>query len=113
MSFPIQAIDDGVYVAPQLTPEAMPMAAQMGLKSVVCNRPDMEGGPDQPSSADMAQAAQAAGLQFAYLPVLGAFQTPEQVEAMKQLLADLPRPLLMYCRSGARSTNLYMQAKDV
>lgn len=111
MSFPIQAIDDGVFVAAQLTPEAMALAAQMGLKSVVCNRPDLEGGPDQPASADMARAAEAAGLQFAYLPVLGAFQTPEQVQAMRELLAELPRPLLMYCRSGARSANLYSQAR--
>jgi len=26
------------------------------------------------------------------------------------LLKSLPRPLLMFCRSGARSTRLYMQA---
>ena len=26
------------------------------------------------------------------------------------LLKDLPRPLLMFCRSGARSTKLYHQA---
>lgn len=29
---------------------------------------------------------------------------------MAELLKDLPRPLLMFCRSGARSANLYAQA---
>jgi len=109
-SLPIQAIAADVFVAPQLEADAMPIAARMGFKSVVCNRPDNEGGSDQPSSERMSQSAAAAGLQFAYLPVSGAFQTPEQVAAMAKLLQELPRPLLMYCRSGARSANLYRQA---
>jgi len=29
---------------------------------------------------------------------------------MAKLLAELPRPLLMFCRSGARSTRLYTLA---
>jgi sulfide:quinone oxidoreductase len=29
---------------------------------------------------------------------------------MAELLAELPRPLLMFCRSGARSTRLYRLA---
>ena len=35
------------------------------------------------------------------------FQTPEQIAAFAQLLHELPRPLLVFCRSGARSTRLF------
>jgi len=43
--------------------------AQAGFKSVINNRPDFEGGPDQPTNASIEAAAKAAGLRYAFLPV--------------------------------------------
>ncbi len=97
-------------MAPQLTPESMAQAAKLGFKSVVNNRPDFEHGPDQPTNAQIEAAALAAGLQYRWLPVDGGFQTPQQIAAFAQLLQELPRPLLAFCRSGARSTRLYQSA---
>lgn len=111
-SIPVQQIDDGVYVAPQLSPDAMAAAAAAGFKAVMNNRPDMEGGPDQPSSSSMQTAAIQAGLAYAYLPVQGGYQSPEDIAACAQLLKTLPKPLLMFCRSGARSTRLYQLATE-
>ncbi|MFG6413478.1 TIGR01244 family sulfur transferase [Roseateles sp. DC23W] len=113
MSLPLQALTPDICVAPQLQPEAMAEAAAMGFKSVVNNRPDFEHGPDQPTSAAIEAAAQAAGLQYRHLPVAGGYQSPEEIEAFAQLLEDLPRPLLVFCRSGARSTRLFMQAQQL
>ena len=110
-SIALQPIAQDVYAAPQLTPEAMAAAAQAGFKSVMNNRPDMEGGPDQPTSAAIEDAARAAGLAYAHLPVQGGYQSPEQIARCAELLKSLPRPLLMFCRSGARSTQLFMQAQ--
>jgi uncharacterized protein (TIGR01244 family) len=110
-ALPLRQIADTVCVAPQLSPEAMAEVARLGFKSVVNNRPDFEHGPDQPTSAEIEAAARAAGLEYRHLPVDGGFQTPEQIAAMAELLAQLPRPLLMFCRSGARSTRLFMQAQ--
>ena len=107
---PLRPIADDVFVAPQLTPEAMSQAAAMGFKSVVNNRPDFEHGPDQPANADLEAAARGAGLQYRFLPVDGGYQSPEEIAAFAGLLAELPRPLLIFCRSGARSTRLYMAA---
>jgi uncharacterized protein (TIGR01244 family) len=109
-SVPVQAIAEDVYTAPQLSPEAMASAAEAGFKAVLNNRPDMEGGPDQPTSAAIEEAAKAAGLAYAHLPVQGGYQSPEQIAQCAELLKTLPRPLLMFCRSGARSTQLYRQA---
>lgn len=109
-SLPFRPIAPEVCVAPQLTPESMAEAAKLGFKSVVNNRPDFEHGPDQPSNAQIEAAALAAGLQYRWLPVDGGFQSPEQIAAFAQLLHELPRPLLAFCRSGARSTRLYTQA---
>jgi uncharacterized protein (TIGR01244 family) len=110
MTLAVQQIAADVCVAGQLDPAAMQAAADAGFKSVVNNRPDFEGGPDQPTSAQIEAAARAAGLDYAYLPVSPAVQTPEQIAQFAQLVASLPRPILAFCRSGARSTKLYRAA---
>ena len=107
---PARQVLPDVWVAPQLTPEAMAEAAAAGFKSVVNNRPDFEHGPDQPTSAAMQAAAEAAGLAYRFLPVDGGYQSPEEIAAFAALLEELPRPLLAFCRSGARSTRLIAAA---
>jgi uncharacterized protein (TIGR01244 family) len=112
MSLPVQAIAADVCVAPQLHPQSMAEVARLGFKSVVNNRPDFEGGPDQPTNADIGAAAQAAGLEYRFLPVAGGYQSPEEVAQLAQLLRELPRPVLLFCRSGARSARLYNLASQ-
>ena len=77
---------------------------------MVNNRPDFEHGPQQPTNAAIEAAARAAGLEYRFLPVESGYQSPEEIAAFAQLLKDLPRPILAFCRSGARSTRLYMAA---
>jgi uncharacterized protein (TIGR01244 family) len=109
-ALPFRAVAADVCVAPQLTPDAMAEAARQGFRSVVNNRPDFEHGPDQPTSAQIEAAARAAGLEYRFLPVDGGYQSPEQIAAFAALLAELPRPILAFCRSGARSGRLYSLA---
>ena len=109
-SITIRQIADDVYVAPQLAPAAMAAVAQAGFRSVVNNRPDFEAGAEQPTHQSLAAAAAAAGLDYRFLPVSGMVLTAEDAAAMSRLLAELPRPLLLFCRSGARSAKLYALA---
>ena len=109
-SLPVRAVAPDVFVAPQLTPDAMAEAARAGFKSVVNNRPDFEHGPGQPTHAEIEAAALAAGLEYRFLPVQGGYQSPAEIAAFARLLAELPRPLLVFCRSGARSSRLYAAA---
>ncbi len=109
-TLPARAIAADVCVAPQLTPEAMAEAARAGFRSVINNRPDFEHGPDQPTSAQIEAAARIAGLTYRHLPVAGGYQSPQEIAAFAELLATLPRPILAFCRSGARSTRLYEAA---
>ena len=106
----IRQVTPDFCVAPQLTPEDMAEVASLGFRSVINNRPDHEEGPHQPTTASVQAAAEAAGLHYPYLPVNGAYQSPEEIAAMAALLAELPGPVLAFCRSGARSTRLYVQA---
>jgi uncharacterized protein (TIGR01244 family) len=81
-----------------------------GYKSIICNRPDGED-PAQTPSETVRTAALAAGLEHKTIPVSGSTgASPENVEATIAALDELPRPILAYCRSGARSANLYQMA---
>ena len=106
----VQQLSVDVCVAGQLDPAAMAWAAQAGFKSVINNRPDFEGGPAQPTSAAIEAAAREAGLAYAFLPVSPAIQTPQEVARFAQLMAEMPKPILAFCRSGTRSGKLYHAA---
>ena len=109
-ALPMRAVAPDVCVAPQLMPESMAEAARAGFRSIVNNRPDFEHGPDQPTSAQIEAAARAAGLEYRWLPVDSGYQSPEEIAAFAHLMRELPRPVLAFCRSGARSTRLVMAA---
>ena len=106
----LRPVAPDVCVAAQLSPDAMAEAAAQGFRSIVNNRPDHEHGPGQPTNAQVEAAARAAGLDYRWLPVAGGYQSPEEIAAFAALLRELPRPLLAFCRSGARSTRLFAAA---
>ncbi len=106
----VQPLSPNLCVSAQLSPSAMAWAAQAGFKSVINNRPDHEGGPDQPTTAEMQAAATAAGLRYEHLPVEPGYQSPEEIARFADLLNSLPTPILAFCRSGARSTRLFHAA---
>ncbi|KQV98346.1 TIGR01244 family sulfur transferase [Rhizobacter sp. Root1221] len=111
MSTPtVHRLSDTVCAAGQLDPAAMAWAAANGFKSVINNRPDFEHGPDQPTNASIEAAAQAAGLQYVFLPVAGGYQSPEEIAQFAELLESLPKPILAFCRSGARVGKLFQAA---
>jgi uncharacterized protein (TIGR01244 family) len=94
-------VTDQFSVAPQIDLEDVARAAQEGFKLLINNRPDGEA-PGQPTSAQVEAAANAAGLAYAYVPVVGG-PTSEAVHAELALFADAPGPVLAFCRSGTRS----------
>jgi uncharacterized protein (TIGR01244 family) len=107
MSLPITCHNESFSTLGQIEPSNLSEIAQRGYKSVINNRPDFEGGPDQPKNADIEEEARRLGLTYAYLPVVGGAITREQAAEMARLLKTVPPPILAFCRSGARSTNLY------
>ena len=111
MTLPMQRLDADVAVAPQLTPDAMAEAAAAGFRSVINNRPDFEGGPDQPTNASIEAAARAAGLEYVWLPVASNFQSEAEIARFGELIATMPKPILAFCRSGTRSGRLWQAAK--
>ena len=95
-----------IAVASQLQPGDMGILAAAGFRSVINNRPDGEG-EGQPSSAEMAAAAKASGLDYHYLPVTSGQISDGDVSAFSALLGQIRGPLLAFCRTGTRSTSLW------
>ena len=106
----LRQLSPDVFVAAQLDPQAMAWAAQQGIRSVINNRPDFEAGPEQPTNASIEAAAIAAGMSYAYLPVSPLVHSPQDIARFAELLATLPKPIVAFCRSGARSGKLFLAA---
>jgi uncharacterized protein (TIGR01244 family) len=102
----LKPIDDTLSVCAQIQIEDLTAIQAAGFKSVVCNRPDGES-PDQTDWESIATAARALGLQVAWLPAETGKVTNDQGLAFGELMAQLPAPVLAYCRSGLRSSTLW------
>ena len=63
-------MSENVGFAGQISPEQVVQVAEKGFKSIINNRPDMEGGPEQPTSAQIENAARVAGIDYVYQPVV-------------------------------------------
>jgi sulfide:quinone oxidoreductase len=102
----IKTINDEFSVSGQILPDQMPAIAEAGYKSIICNRPDGES-PDQPTIDEVEQAATAAGLQCRYLPVVAGKVSDFDISHFARELAELPGPVLAFCRTGNRSMTLW------
>lgn len=99
-------VAENFYVAPQLEPEDFAEAAAMGIKTVINNRPDGEA-HDQLSDAEARAAAEAHGLDYAYVPVVSGGIFPDHIADMKEAIESRAGPYVAYCRSGTRSCHLW------
>lgn len=96
-------------VSPQISLQDIEIAAKEGFTSIVCNRPDNEDG-GQINADAIATACAALGVTFTHIPVVGGV-SDAQVELMGSALERSVGPVLAYCRSGTRSTNLWALAQ--
>jgi sulfide:quinone oxidoreductase len=102
----IRTIDRDLSVAPQIRPAEVGAVAQAGYRAIICNRPDGEGA-DQPGFSEVERAAQEFGLPVRYLPAESGKVTDHQGQRFGELLDELPKPVLAYCRTGMRSTTMW------
>lgn len=102
----LHPITPSYSVAPQILPEDIAAIAEAGYKSVMCNRPDGEEF-GQPDFRAIAEAAETAGLEVRWVPIVNGMLRPDDVTAFSDALKDLPQPLLAYCRTGTRCTMMW------
>jgi len=102
----IRKIGAELSVAPQIFPADLAALAEAGFRSVICNRPDGEGA-DQPGFSEIERAATERGMQARYLPAESGKVTDEQGHRFGELMAELPKPVIAFCRTGMRSTTMW------
>ncbi len=106
----IKPLSAEIAACGQVRPEHIPAIAAAGYKALLCNRPDGESA-DQPMFRDIANAAEAHGLRVALVPVVSGRISEQDAEQMLATVEELPKPILAYCRSGARSAMLWRLAE--
>ncbi|WP_299555084.1 TIGR01244 family sulfur transferase [uncultured Tateyamaria sp.] len=99
----IRQITPTYFVAPQLDPADLPDIAAVGIKTVICNRPDGEVPPAFQANA-LEIATLVAGLAFHRLPLTHQTMTPDNIAKHRALAEETETPVLAYCASGTRST---------
>lgn len=102
----VKRINDQMSVSPQITPEDVPSIKAAGFTAIINNRPDGEA-PGQPESETIREAAEAAGLEYHFIPLGREGVSPDMIEKTKAALEGSAGPVFAYCRSGTRSTTLW------
>ena len=99
-------LTDTLSMAGQIQPADIAQLAAAGYETIICNRPDDEE-PHQPSMDSIEEACADAGIDFVRYPV-NAFTFPGNDLASMDDAMNSGKKTLAYCRSGARSTNLWV-----
>lgn len=107
----LQQVSEEISIAAQIRVEHVQSAANLGFRSIICNRPDEEEGEHQTPHQEIAQACARNGLEFTYFPVSPADHTEQQARTMRDCINQSPKPTLIYCRSGRRSKALLAQSE--
>lgn len=103
----IRKLAEGLYIAPQLTRSDAADAAALGIRSVICNRPDGEA-DGQPAFNQVQQWLADAGITHTvHQPVVAPAINQQDAARFQTLLNQAEKPVLAYCRTGTRSTLLW------
>ena len=105
----IREVAPGLYIAPQILPDHVPLLAREGIKTIINNRPDGEA-VNQPSSAEIAEMAAQHGIDYVHIPVRGKEINPEMVAQFAKAWRDSKGKTLAFCQSGGRSGMLFQLA---
>jgi sulfide:quinone oxidoreductase len=95
----------GVSVAAQIRPDDLETLA-LTFRTIINNRPDGEEA-GQPSSAEIEGEARRLGFQYAYIPIAPGQLNEQAIIGFSEVLSTAPTPILAFCRTGTRSTNLW------
>ncbi|MCO4837326.1 MAG: TIGR01244 family phosphatase [Oceanospirillaceae bacterium] len=108
----ITKISDTFAVSPQILATDMPMLKAQGMTTIINNRPDGEEGHPS-TSAQLQAAAQALGMTYHFIPVVGMNFPQAAVSEMAQIVGQPSGKVLAFCRTGNRSINMWARANKL
>lgn len=107
----IKQIDNSFYVSGQVGYSDLKSLAEQGIKSLICARPDLEEG-NQPMFAELAAEAEKLGFKTLHVPIRPGQACGDDVERFSAGFKSMPKPILGFCRSGARAHALYQLSNE-
>ena len=106
-----QMLTNKVSVAGQMNAAKFSQLMRQGFKSVIVNRPDQEMG-NVVKVSELRNIAEKSQVSVIYQPVSSGKISQTDILEFAKYYNELPKPILMICRSGARSSALFHQAKS-
>jgi sulfide:quinone oxidoreductase len=102
----IKSVSASFFVSDAISVKDLPAIRELGIKTIICNRPDGEQ-PAQASFKDIEEGAEKLGIVCYYLPTSPKDLDYSIGEHINQRLDETGEPVLAYCRSGLRSISLW------
>lgn len=106
-----KTLNTNVSVSGEMTTEKFKQLMKQGFKSVIVNRPDQEQG-NLTTASELRSLAEKSQISLIYQPVISGQIRSSDVEEFAKYYNSLPKPILLVCKSGNRSTVLFNQAKS-
>ncbi|NWK60783.1 hypothetical protein HYI04_15650 [Acinetobacter sp. SwsAc2] len=106
-----QALSPQLSVSGEMTQDKFQQLIKQGFKSVIVNRPDQEQG-NTVRVDQLRNIAEQSKVSVIYQPVTSSKVSETDVVEFAKYYNELPKPILMVCKSGARSSLLFNQAKQ-
>jgi sulfide:quinone oxidoreductase len=102
----LQQLDEHIYIADQINTVDISTLKELGIKTIINNRPDNEEAK-QPLSADISVHAASINIKYYFLPIIPGNYSVGSIEKLTELLNTVTKPVLIFCRTGNRSINLW------
>ena len=102
-------MSDSLTIYKQIYPIQCPKLSEMGYRSIINVRPDNEV-ENQPSSELLCSAATKANLAYSYIPYDEERLSCATVAHFAEQYHKMPKPIMLFCGSGARAKLLYQSA---
>ena len=106
-----QALSPQLSISGEMTQDKFQQLMKQGFKSVIVNRPDQEQG-NTVRVDQLRNIAEQSKVSVIYQPVTSNKISETDVVEFAKYYNELPKPILMVCKSGARSSRLFNQAKQ-
>lgn len=107
-----RSLNERVSVAGQMTTTKFKSLLEQGFKSVIVNRPDLEQG-NTITANELRNIAEQSRISLIYQPVISGQISDTDAQEFAKYYNSLPKPILLVCKSGSRSTVLFNRAKSL
>jgi len=97
----ILQIDDKLTISEQITEQDVKELSELGVKTIICNRPDGEE-PNQISCQTIKAAAEKNGIKFVHIPVPGREIPTPALNEFIECIETTNDKVHAYCRTGTR-----------